>query len=66
MAPADGMDSKETILKVALNFFAQKGYEGSSIRGIAREASVNLVMINYYFGSKEKCYRKQLNIKRQP
>ena len=32
----------------------KKGFEGTSVRDIADEAGVNIAMISYYFGSKEK------------
>ncbi len=38
----------------AITLFANKGYEGTSIRDLAKVAGVNVAMINYYFGSKEK------------
>lgn len=41
------------ILAVAEQLFAQKGYNGTSVRDIAEEAGVNVSMISYYFGSKE-------------
>ena len=37
-----------------MNLFGQKGFDGTSVREIAAGADVNLAMINYYFGSKEK------------
>ncbi|XZF14802.1 TetR family transcriptional regulator [Chitinophagaceae bacterium MMS25-I14] len=42
------------IIEAAERLFATKGYEGTSVRDIAQEANVNLAMISYYFGSKEK------------
>lgn len=42
------------ILQVAERLFAEEGFDGTSIRTIAKEASVNIAMISYYFGSKEK------------
>ncbi len=42
------------ILQVAERLFAEDGFDGTSIRTIAREANVNIAMISYYFGSKEK------------
>lgn len=42
------------ILAVAESLFANKGYEGTSVRDIAQTAEVNVAMISYYFGSKEK------------
>ncbi len=42
------------ILEKAEALFAAKGYEGTTVRDIAQAAGINLAMINYYFGSKEK------------
>lgn len=42
------------ILQAAEELFAGKGYEGTSVRDIAQKAAVNVAMISYYFGSKEK------------
>jgi AcrR family transcriptional regulator len=42
------------ILRKAEELFAEKGYDGSTVRDIAQAAAVNLAMISYYFGSKEK------------
>jgi len=42
------------IMESAEKLFAEKGFAGTSVRDIADEAGVNLAMISYYFGSKEK------------
>jgi AcrR family transcriptional regulator len=47
-------EKHQHILVKAEELFAQKGYEGSTVRDIAQAAGVNLAMISYYFGSKEK------------
>ncbi|WP_294252105.1 TetR/AcrR family transcriptional regulator [uncultured Chryseobacterium sp.] len=53
------MTSKEeNILFAAEKLFAEKGFEGTSTREIAKAAQVNISMISYYFGSKEKLYEK--------
>lgn len=39
-------------MQKALEIFAQRGYNGASVRDIAQLSNVNLAMINYYFGSK--------------
>ncbi|MBS1566953.1 MAG: TetR/AcrR family transcriptional regulator [Bacteroidetes bacterium] len=41
---------------MAMELFAEKGFEGSSIRDLAARAGVNVAMVNYYFGSKEKLF----------
>ena len=42
------------ILQVAETLFTEKGFEGTSIRDISKEANINVAMVSYYFGSKEK------------
>ena len=57
------MDKRTHILTTALTLFGQKGFEGTSVRDIATEAGVNLAMISYYFGSKEKLFQKAIEFK---
>ncbi len=45
--------SRESILKEANRLFAEKGYEGTSIRELTEAAQVNVAAINYHFGSKQ-------------
>jgi hypothetical protein len=47
-------DKKKHILEAAEELFANKGFEAATVRDIADAAGVNLAMISYYFGSKEK------------
>jgi AcrR family transcriptional regulator len=42
------------IMETAEILFAEKGFNGTSIRDIAEKAHVNLAMVSYYFGSKDK------------
>lgn len=42
------------ILNIAEELIAKKGYEGTSVRDICSKANINVAMISYYFGSKEK------------
>ncbi len=42
------------ILSVAEKLFSEQGFNGTSVRDIAGAANVNVAMISYYFGSKEK------------
>ncbi len=50
------MKKKEQILEVAETLFAEHGYEGTSVRKLAVKARINVAMISYYFGSKEKLF----------
>jgi AcrR family transcriptional regulator len=47
-------DKQIQILQVAETLFAEKGFDGTSIRDISKEAKINVAMVSYYFGSKEK------------
>ncbi len=47
-------DKKELLIEVAERLFAEHGFEGTSVRLLASEANMNIAMISYYFGSKEK------------
>ncbi len=49
------------ILEVAEILFAENGFDGTSVRQIAKKADVNVAMISYYFGSKEKMLESLLN-----
>lgn len=47
-------DKKIQILEVAEKLFSDKGFEGTSIRDISKHAKINIAMVSYYFGSKER------------
>jgi AcrR family transcriptional regulator len=47
-------DKQIQIIETAERLFAERGFDGTSVRDIADEAAVNVAMISYYFGSKEK------------
>jgi AcrR family transcriptional regulator len=57
------IDKKEHIIDKAVDLFANKGFEGTSIRDIAAAAEVNVAMINYYFGTKEKLFEALVQAK---
>ncbi len=44
------------IMEAAETLFAEKGFNGTSVRDISEKAGVNLAMISYYFGSKDKLF----------
>ena len=53
-------DSKDKIEKVATKIFAEKGFDGSSVREIAEKAGLGKPMIYYYFKNKDDLYFKLL------
>ena len=48
------MDTKQKILVTARKLFAQKGFDGTSVRDISRDADVNVAAINYHFNGKRQ------------
>ena len=42
------------ILRAAERVFGRRGIDAASVREIAKEANINIAMISYYFGSKDK------------
>ncbi len=52
---------RDRLLKVALQLFAQKGFESTSIREIASAAEVTKPTIYYYFKNKEGLYLELLD-----
>ena len=50
----DYSEKQVQLIQAAEKLFADKGFDGTSVRDIAETAGMNLAMISYYFGSKEK------------
>lgn len=50
------------IFDAAREVFAERGFDGSSTRAIAERAGMNQALVHYYFGSKEKLYRRVLAV----
>lgn len=48
--------TREAILKSARKAFARSGYDGAGVREIAEAAGVTAMLVNRYFGSKEKLF----------
>jgi AcrR family transcriptional regulator len=53
---SEHIDKKEAILLQAEKLFSEQDFDAVSVRDIAKEANVNIAMISYYFGSKEKLF----------
>ena len=52
--------TRERIMKAAERLFAERGYDGTSIRAIVARARVNQAAINYHFEGKDGLYREVL------
>lgn len=57
----DKPSARERILDAAEALFAEYGYHGTSIRGVAQAAEVDTFRTHYYFGSKEELFRQVLS-----
>lgn len=51
------LPTRDRILGSAERLFAQYGFDGVSIRQIGAAACVQIALINYHFGTKDKLYR---------
>ncbi len=56
------MESREKILKAALEVFAEKGKHGARMEEIATRARVNKAMLYYFYTSKENLYKEVLSL----
>ncbi|MFC7680457.1 TetR/AcrR family transcriptional regulator [Paenibacillus sp. GCM10028914] len=50
------LDVKMRILLSAKKLFAEQGFEGTTVRQICEAASVNLALVSYHFGGKDKVF----------
>ena len=51
------VDSREALLDAAKRVFAQRGFEGATVKDLADAAGVNVSLVSYHFGGKEGLYR---------
>ncbi|HEX4175538.1 MAG TPA: TetR family transcriptional regulator [Acidimicrobiales bacterium] len=49
-------DTRGEIVEAAKRVFADKGYEGTSLRGVAREAGVDPALVHHYFDGKASLF----------
>ena len=52
-----GSSAQDRLLETAVDVFGRHGFEAATTRLIAREASVNIAAIPYYYSGKEGLYR---------
>jgi TetR/AcrR family transcriptional regulator, regulator of cefoperazone and chloramphenicol sensitivity len=56
MAIAEVDGTRQRILEAAGGVFAQKGFDGATVRDICQAAGANVASVNYYFGDKQRLY----------
>lgn len=59
-------NTREAVLLAARVLFAERGFEGASVRAITDAADANLGAITYHFGSKEALYGEVLRAAIEP
>lgn len=58
--------TREAIVEAARGAFAEHGYEGATIRGIAARAGVDPALVYHFHGSKEELFAAAMRLPFQP
>lgn len=61
-----GSGTREAIAAVARRQFAERGYPGTTLRGIAREAGVDPRLVGHFFGSKQELFASVVELPFDP
>jgi AcrR family transcriptional regulator len=61
-----GADTRAALLAAARTEFAQRGYDGATVRMIAERAGVDPAMVNHWFGGKEALFSVALELPVNP
>ncbi|MEU8796242.1 TetR family transcriptional regulator [Spirillospora sp. NPDC048819] len=59
-------ETREKILAEARGLFAEKGYDGASLRAIARAAGVDPALVHHFFGNKEGVFIEAMRFPMDP
>ena len=59
-------DTREAILAAAREAFAERGFDGASIRAIATAAGVDPALVHHYFGTKEQLFLAAMQVADRP
>ncbi|MFJ8944344.1 MULTISPECIES: TetR family transcriptional regulator [unclassified Streptomyces] len=55
-------DTRDRILTAAREEFSERGYEKTSVRGIAKAAGVDSALVHHYFGTKEQVFAAAIEV----
>ncbi|MFD3924043.1 TetR family transcriptional regulator [Streptomyces sp. NPDC058595] len=61
-----GPGARERILDAARNEFAERGYDKTSVRGIAKAAGVDPALVHHYFGTKDEVFGAAIEVSFEP
>ncbi|MFF8191985.1 TetR family transcriptional regulator [Streptomyces bobili] len=59
---AESADTRDRILAAAREEFSERGYERSTVRGIAKSAGVDSALVHHYFGTKEQVFAAAVEV----
>lgn len=59
---ADAPAARDRILAAAREEFSERGYEKTSVRGIAKAAGVDSALVHHYFGTKEQVFEASIEV----
>ncbi|MFG3247452.1 TetR family transcriptional regulator [Streptomyces sp. NPDC048187] len=59
---AESGDTRDRILATAREEFSERGYEKTSVRGIAKAAGVDPALVHHYFGTKEQVFEAAVEV----
>ncbi|MCM2393794.1 TetR family transcriptional regulator [Streptomyces albipurpureus] len=62
----DGPAAPERILEAARTEFAERGYDKTTMRGIARAAGVDAALVHHYYGSKDDVFAAAIEVSFEP
>ncbi|GAB3274664.1 TetR family transcriptional regulator [Sinomonas notoginsengisoli] len=64
--PDDGGDRRARIVAAAARLFAEQGFDGVSLRQVAREATVDPALVHHYFDGKEDLFSAAVSLPADP
>ncbi|MFF5706848.1 TetR family transcriptional regulator [Streptomyces sp. NPDC012794] len=62
----EGPGTQERIRLAAREVFAERGYDKTSVRGVAKVAGVDPALVHHYFGSKDDLFAAAIEVSLEP
>ncbi|MEU9013772.1 TetR family transcriptional regulator [Streptomyces sp. NPDC048479] len=62
----EGPGARERILEAARTEFAERGYDKTTVRGIAKAAGVDPALVHHYFGTKDEVFAAAIEVSFEP